>query len=161
MHVPEKERERESSRETPSKLCAADDCERLVLSGKLLQRDDPLSYSHIHAHKLTLNERAHAALLISCSRPLCLYFAFRKLLAVCPFFLYKYIRAFIYSIQVCVCMCVLYTSERETSSVFDCVCVCEWLVMLVSLRESMQDLVQTHTHSVHISLYICMYIKIQ
>lgn len=159
--MPEKERQRESARERASKLCAADDCERLVLSGKLLQRDDPLSYSLIHTHKLTLNERAHAALLISCSRLLCLYFAFRKLLAVCPFFLYKYIRAFIYSIQVCVWMCVLYTSERETSSVFDCVCV-SCLSCLFRCENQCKILyIHTHAHSVRISLNIRMYIKIQ
>lgn len=156
--MPEKERQRESARERASKLCAADDCERLVLSGKLLQRDDPLSYSLIHAHRLTLNERAHAALLISCSRLLCLYFAFRKLLAVCPFFLYKYIRAFIYSIQVCVCMCVLYTSERETSSVFDCVCVWVACHACFAARINARSCTYTHTHTVYVYhwIYVCI-----
>lgn len=156
--MPEKERQRESARERASKLCAADDCERLVLSGKLLQRDDPLSYSLIHTHKLTLNERAHAALLISCSRLLCLYFAFRKLLAVCPFFLYKYIRAFIYSIQVCVCMCVLYTNERETSSVFDCVCVWVACHACFTARINARSCTYTHTHTVYVYhwIYVCI-----
>lgn len=69
-------------------------------------------------------------LLISCSRPFCLCFGFRKqryaeLLADCPFFL---------------CMCERASNELElVVCVYECVfvgSVCVWLVMLVSsLRE--------------------------